>query len=105
MMGSDLSSNEAAYASGIQAAIDQANGFNIPMYMGEAMWDGATLDYAVQQMDAAGIWWSSWTYTTGTSDLAKPFMDNNHSVLACVQVADELQPIWEDGVYGTLDRL
>jgi hypothetical protein len=83
MMGSDLSSNEAAYASGIQAAIDQCNGFNIPMYMGEAMWDGATLDYAVQQMDAAGIWWSSWTYTTGMSDLTKPFADNN-PLFSCI---------------------
>jgi hypothetical protein len=57
MMGSDVSSNEAQYATDIQSAIDTWHGFGIPVYVGEFMMDGDTLDYTLGQLNSANVWW------------------------------------------------
>jgi hypothetical protein len=68
MMGSDVSSNEAQYATDIQSAIDTWHGFGIPVYVGEFMMDGDTLDYTLGQLNSANVWWSHWAYTTVNMD-------------------------------------
>lgn len=68
MMGSDFGSNQAAYAAGPQASINDFSGLGIPTYIGEFMADGQTLDYMLSNLNSANVWWSSWTLHTVQMD-------------------------------------
>jgi hypothetical protein len=68
MMGSDFGANQAAYAAGPQASINDFSGVGIPTYIGEFMADGQTLDYMLSNLNSAKVWWSSWTLHTVQMD-------------------------------------
>jgi endoglucanase len=67
-MGNDYNGNVGAYWNGPGASINQFNAMNIPTYVGEFMADSSTLDYMLNQLNAAGVWWSSWTLKTVRMD-------------------------------------
>jgi hypothetical protein len=68
MMEGDLGFNRGNYAAGPAASIADFTGVGIPTYIGEFMADGQTLDYMLQQLNQAGVWWSSWTLKTVQMD-------------------------------------
>nr|ODN96131.1 hypothetical protein L204_03822 [Cryptococcus depauperatus CBS 7855] len=64
MMGGDVESNKAQWASGVQQNIDAWNGYNIPTMLAEFMADGDTLNYMLSQANSQGLSWLSWAHST-----------------------------------------